>query len=172
MNVVVELLSQRVFVNVVSMFDNIKLFYRDDVLFKIIFESLPKISRTQEEIDIKKFVNVLDVEILYYKSRMCVQGAWDCKKNNLHDCHDILTSCYLGFQKIYIAMNNLFFLGFEKDCERLCQKLFFCVKPTMWNKQNILGHCNLWQFLIVNGSLFQWISLCIIFRPVTFLIAF
>lgn len=50
---VVELLSQRVFVNVVSMFDNIKLFYRDDVLFKIIFESLPKIYRTQEEIDIK-----------------------------------------------------------------------------------------------------------------------
>ena len=54
-NVVIDSLSRRPFVDVVSlvrdtMFDNIKYFYRNDVFLFICFESLSKKSRTQEEI--------------------------------------------------------------------------------------------------------------------------
>lgn len=55
-NVVTDSLSRRPFFNVMSlvkdtMLDNIKEFYKKDVFFFILFESLSKESKVQEEID-------------------------------------------------------------------------------------------------------------------------
>lgn len=66
----VNSLSRGPFVNVVSlvrdiMLKNIKPFCRDDMLFSILFESLSKEFRKQEEID-KYLAYVLDAQILYY----------------------------------------------------------------------------------------------------------
>lgn len=71
---VADFLSRRLFVNFVFMLDNTKLFYQNDVFFSIPFESLSEESRTQEEID-NILVHLLDMGILYYKSRICVLGV-------------------------------------------------------------------------------------------------
>lgn len=81
---VADFLPCRLVVKFVFLLDNLNLFYRAYVFFSIPFESLLEESRTQEKID-NIFVNVLDVGILYYKSRICALGVcyW---KNILHDC--------------------------------------------------------------------------------------
>ena len=80
--------------------DKIKRCYKDDVFFSILFESLSKEARIQEEID-KYYACALDGDILYYKSIICDPEVGDHKKNIIYDCHNILISCYEGFHKTY-----------------------------------------------------------------------
>ena len=77
--------------------------YKDDVFFSILFESLSKEARIQEEID-KYYAYALDADILYYKSRICDPEVGDHKKKIIYDCHNILISGNEGFHKTYAVV--------------------------------------------------------------------
>ena len=80
-----------------TMFYNIKGFYKDDAFSSIPFESLSKESRIREDIDIF-FVYVLDADITYDKSRICIPNMGDHKKNILYDCHNIFILSHPDFE--------------------------------------------------------------------------
>jgi len=107
-NVVAYTLSRRSFLNAVSLLNvtilnQIKGGYEDDVFFSILFESLSKETRNKEKID-KFSTYALDANILYYKSRICVPKVGDNRKNIIYDCHNIPISNHRGFQKTYMEV--------------------------------------------------------------------
>ena len=115
------------------------------MMCSIPFQSLSKETRTREKID-KLSAYTLDVDILYYKSRICDIEVENYRKNIIYDCHDIPISGHPGFQKTRaLVKKRYFWSGLKRDVNDHVKRCLLC----QTNKVEQVKHSGLLQPLSV-----------------------